>query len=109
MKSILKGKHSLRVGYSSPESSKMLVIVVSSQLATLKESATSSKVAHVIGLHSAPNQSGSVAHRPDVLQSPNRFTNDARVSVLWEWRGISSCIGLHIDFKHIKKAYHIKP
>lgn len=84
---------------------KVLVISCSSQLATLKELATSSKVAHVIGFHSAPNQSGSVACRPDVLQSPNRFTNGKIVCVCVSgvWRGISSCIGLHIDFEHIKK------
>lgn len=37
---------------------KLLVIGGSSQLATLKELATSSKAAHVMGFHGAPNQSG---------------------------------------------------
>lgn len=94
------------LNFSQTPGTKLLVISGSSQLATLKDLATSSKVAHVIGFHSEPNQSGSVACRPDVLQSPNRFTNVcARVFVCVSgvWRGISSCIGLHIDFKHIKK------
>ena len=89
------------VGYSSPESSKMLVIV---NLQPRKSRRHHQKLpmwwdctVHLInqGLWRA----ALMCYKAQIdLQMMH-----ACVCVLWVWRGISSCIGLHIDFKHIKK------